>query len=190
MAAEKSDPKAKDSPVETELADKGSPGRKGGLWRALLRNWVLLVLLIATIAVQGTAFLYHHAANRIPAPPPAAEIDLGVFRFEADRTDGGQAFLQADFALHVGLQEAAERVARPRLAARKFRVQQDIEELLRKAHAGDFDDPALQDLKRQLLEQIDQTLGVRAVSEVIITGLKLQRGKLPQAQVASTAESR
>ena len=115
---------------------------------------------------------------RQQAPSPS-EIDLGTFRFETERAEGGQT-LHADFSLHVALQEAAERVARQKLSARKFRVQQDVEELLRKAHAGDFDDPALQELKRQLLEQIDQTLGLRAVSEVIITGLKLQREGPPR----------
>ena len=61
------------------------------------------------------------------------------------------------------------------MAARKYHIQQDVEELLRKAHSGDFDDPGLTDLKRQLREQISQDIGVRAVSEIIVTDLKLSR---------------
>ncbi|MGA2063511.1 MAG: flagellar basal body-associated FliL family protein [Thermoguttaceae bacterium] len=170
-----------------ESVQTGVPDRKGGFWRGFIRHWLLLVVLIATIAIQGTAFVYHRASGRVEQVPPPAEIDLGMFRFEADKAEGGQT-LHAEFALHVALQEAAERVARPRLSARKFRVQQDIEELLRKAHPGDFDDPGLQELKRQLLEQIDQTLGVRAVADVIVTGLKLQREGLPRSPVTSTAD--
>ena len=45
--------------------------------------------------------------------------------------------------------------------------------MLRQAHSGDFDDPALNDLKRQIRERIDQALGNRVVSDVIITNLKI-----------------
>jgi flagellar basal body-associated protein FliL len=188
MGIEKIGPKGAESAGAAESADTGSPGRKRSFWRSFLQHWLLLLVLVATIAIQATAFIYHRASDRAQQAPSPSEIDLGTFRFETERAEGGQ-ILHADFSLHVALQEAAERVARQKLAARKFRVEQDIEELLRKAHAGDFDDPALQELKRQLLEQIDQTLGLRAISEVIITGLKLQREGPPRAPLTSTADA-
>jgi hypothetical protein len=66
-----------------------------------------------------------------------------------------------------------DRIARIRLASHKFRVQEEIESLLRQTHSGDFGDPALNDLKRQIRERIDQTLGNRVVSDVIIANLKI-----------------
>ena len=71
--------------------------------------------------------------------------------------------------------EPVDPLVKQRLAGRKYHVQQEVEELLRKAHSGDFEDPGLQELKRQLLEQINQALNLRAVAEIIITDLKLNR---------------
>jgi flagellar basal body-associated protein FliL len=187
MGTEKLSPKGPASDADPTDAEPASPGRAGWFWRLFAHQWLLMVVLLATIAIQGTAFLYHRATERTPGAPPSGEIDLGSFHFEADKREGGPT-LRADFSLHVALLESAEALARQRLAARKFRVQQDVEELLRKAHGGDFDDPGLQDLKRQLLEQINQTLGVRAVSDVIVTSLTLQRASSAKPAVASTAD--
>jgi len=77
--------------------------------------------------------------------------------------------------------------ARTRLAARKFKVQQDVEQLLRQAHPDDFADPVLAGLKRQLQEQINESLGLRAISEVIITSLEY--GSQPPATTPVAAPS-
>jgi hypothetical protein len=77
--------------------------------------------------------------------------------------------------LHIGLLKVDDRVARAKLAANKFRVQQDIEELLRQAGGEDFVDPLLTELKRQLQEQINATIGMRAIAQVIITDLSIDR---------------
>ncbi len=108
---------------------------------------------------------------------------------------------KADFSLHLALLEPVDPKAGQRLAARKYHIQQDVEELLRKAHSGDFEDPNLTDLKRQLQEQINQAIGLRAISEVIITDLRLHRagqqgmalahaGPLPSGDESSSATKR
>ena len=126
-----------------------------------------------SIALHVAGLAYYRLRQR-PEPAPGAEIGLGDFHFEADKSEGG-GISKADFSLHVALLEPVDPTARQRLAARKYHIQQDVEELLRKAHSGDFDDPGLTDLKRQLHEQINQAIGVRAVSEIIVTDLKLSR---------------
>jgi len=74
------------------------------------------------------------------------------------------------------------------LDACRFRVQQNVEELLRRAHGGDFDDPGLGELKRQLQERINERSG-RAIAEVIVTDLKLQHNGQDAGLVTGTAES-
>ena len=64
-----------------------------------------------------------------------------------------------------------------------------FEELLRRAHGGDFEDPGLQELKRQLQERINQALGIRAVADVIVTDLRLRRSPRTGPSAASTAQS-
>ena len=52
---------------------------------------------------------------------------------------------------------------------------QDVEELLRRAHGTDFADPALTELKRQLQETVNHSLELRAIDEVIVTGLAVEQ---------------
>ncbi len=140
--------------------------------RFLTAKWLLIVVGVSVVLhVAGLAYVRVRLHTE---PPSNGEIGLGAFHFEGDRSEGGSVG-KADFSLHISLLEPVDLAARQRLAARKYHVQQDVEELLRKAHSGDFEDPGLTDLKRQLHEQINQTLGVRTVAEVIITDLKLQR---------------
>jgi len=68
-----------------------------------------------------------------------------------------------------------QHIGKIRLDDRKFKVQQEVEQLLREAAAGDFDDPKLAELKRQLQETINQVAGKRVIKEVIITDLSIHR---------------
>jgi hypothetical protein len=61
------------------------------------------------------------------------------------------------------------------LAAHKYRVQEEIEKILRQSHGGDFEDPDLKDIKRQIRDQINEVLGGHIVSDIIVTNLKLTR---------------
>ncbi len=176
------------SPTQTPTASK-TP-----LWARFLTGKWLLIVVGVSIVLHLAGLAYFRLCQHTE-PPPSAEIALGVFHFEADKSEGG-GIGKADFSLHVALLEPVDPAARQRLAARKYHIQQDVEELLRKAHSGDFDDPGLTDLKRQLHEQINQAIGLRAVSEVIVTDLKLSRsqqslalahaGPLPLGEESST----
>jgi flagellar basal body-associated protein FliL len=185
MPAEKANSRPTD---ESPQAASAEPGHSGGLAKVaglVTKKW-LLVLLGVSIVGQAAGFAYYRSRERPPAPHPVAEIPLGTFHFEADKTEGGRV-AQAEFSLHVALLDPADRAAQQLIADRKYRVQQEMEQLLRKAHGGDFDDPALRDLKRQMQEQINQTLGLRAVSDVIITDLKMRRDAKAGAVATETA---
>jgi len=89
--------------------------------------------------------------------------------------------------LYITLLDGFQQRGRQQLAANRNRVQQDIEQLLRQAHPGDFEDPCLTELKRRIQAQINKSLGVRAVADVIITGLELELNReaaRPEAQAA------
>jgi len=158
--------------------DGGLVGRFSG--KRLLHKKTLAVLLCATIAIQAVCLGYYKFKVRLPASEPSEEVELGRYCFVANAMEQGQV-VGAEFTLHIALLAQVDEEAQARLAERKFRVQQDVEQLLRQAHAGDFDDPKLGELKRELQEQINETLGMRAIAEVIITNLSLQRSP-PAAQ--------
>jgi len=190
MAEEPNQDVAEES-TAPETSESTKPGKARFLKRLLTRKWlgILLVLSIIGHGIGLTCLLVQSYRYRATFSP---EIDLGAFRV-ATRPLAGQQVNSARFHLHVALLKQVDQAARQRLNARKFRVQQDVEELLRQAHSGDFDDPLLGELKRQLQEQINHALGMRAIDEVIITDLTLQRNLQPNGGAAEgkveTAES-
>jgi hypothetical protein len=141
--------------------------------RFFTARW-LATLLAISIAIHGIALAVHQICDRADNESVSHEIALGDFEFCGDAR-GGDDLSGATFALHLTLLDRVDTTARKALTNRRFRVQQDIEQLLRQARSGDFEDPALAGLKRQIQEQINETLGMRAVADVIITDLELDR---------------
>jgi flagellar basal body-associated protein FliL len=187
MSAERAS--AAEASAETEKAGGELAGSRkgGGLGGVLARQWLALVILLIAFVVQGGTFAYlrlHPAGDHGPVNP---EVDLGTFHFEADKSEGGRT-VHANFSLHVALLEPVVPATRDALLVHKYRVQQAVEELLRQAHGGDFEDTALRDLKRQIQEQINQTLGARLIAAVILTDLKLQREGVAKPSIDKTAD--
>lgn len=164
-----------------------SPSKTDLLAKFLTRKW-LAILLGVTIGVHALGFTYSRLRAKAPNSDLSPEISLGQFQFVAGPIEGEQT-VKAKFSLHVALLSQADQIARRRLADCRFRVQQGIEELLRQAHSGDFDDPLLAGLKRQLQERINETLEIRAIADVIITDFQMERTAQEACTMRETAES-
>jgi len=170
------------SPLENPLAvtrggSESAASATQPWWRNLLEPKWIALFLVLSLSLPGLVFAYSHF--RVASNDPSlvqGEVGLGEFRFVADARERSP-IVAATFSLHLALLPETESLARERLVSRKYRVQQDVEELLRQAHGGDFEDPSLGDLKRQIQEQINSTLGVRVVDDVIVTNLDLQRSE-------------
>ncbi len=171
-------------------AEEEQPQTSGKLasWRRFLAAKWIAIVIVASIVIHGIGFAYFRLANNSPLATSSPEVSLGVYRFKADKEDMGR-IASAEFSLHIALLEHVDRVARRRLEAHRFRVQQDVEELLRRAHGEDFDKANLGELKRLLQEQINETLGMRAIADVIITDLRLQHSDADLGLATDTAES-
>ena len=175
----------KDGPAE---ADKPSRRRLADLTNRLLTRKWLAIILGVSVVFHAVAFGYYKLRAGGSDRPAEGEVSLGEYQFVAPRPVLGQV-AEASFSLHLALLAEVDTAARQRLEARTFRVQQEIEQFLRCAHSDDFDDPVLEELKRQLQEQINGTLGLRAIAEVIITDLQTHRLPEPSAPTAETAEA-
>jgi flagellar basal body-associated protein FliL len=173
--------------AQTESSSKGKS--RFALFSPKSVPYWLAFLLISTLVIHGIGWAYYKAVNAIVPVELSPEIEVGNYKFMADKTSGGR-LSGAEFSLYITALEGLDRIARTRLASHKFRVQEEIESLLRQAHSGDFDDPSLNDLKRQIREKINQTLGNRVVSDVIIANMKIttSNNKEPAA-TADTATS-
>lgn len=184
-------------------APDGQPPPVAVPWRHRVIAWignqlsrgVLAILLVVSLLANAGILVY----LRLPKPPASAtptspEVELGTFQFLASDPPGAPV-RAARFSLYISLLDGVDRTARQHLLANQHRVHQAVEELLRTAHSGDFEDPSLAGLKRQMQEQINGVLRMRAISEVIITDLSLERegpltdGKPQTAGPATPTES-
>ena len=179
--------KSRDDQSESDQESSKSSGKKAFFARFLTIKW-LAVIMGGLILLQMGVYMTYRWSSKPSAVQPSPEVSLGEFQFEADRGETGR-IATAGFSLHIALLDHVDKAAREQLCARKFRLQQNIEELLRQAHSSDFDDPNLGDLKRQLQEQINKTLGIRAIADVIITDLKLEPSDHENSSAGQTAES-
>lgn len=175
---------------EQPTNDDTGAGGMGRLRHLLHKPWartVLIVVVVSLVIQGGSALCYKVFRDQAPSDI-SREISLGTFHFEAEAEGAGQ-IAAAEFALHIALLDQVDIQAQQRIEARKYRVQQDIEELLRQAHSGDFEDPTLGELKRALQAQVNQTLDMRAIADVIITDLQLKhRPRQPVDPATETAD--
>lgn len=184
------------TPLENPLADKiGNPSGQGAKmdpwWGELLNpRWIALFVVLCCL-LPGIVYGYSRFGAASGAGEDCqGEESIGEFRFSADGNERSRV-VAASFHVHLALIPETAVLGRARLTSHKFRVQQGVEQLLRQAHGGDFEDPSLGDLKRQLQEQINETLGIRAVADVVVTDLNLELSGAdpasePSGQVAGT----
>lgn len=167
---------------ETSSEALASTGKISFLRRLLTKRWISAILVLSVV-IHGLLLMCWPAAVRAKPEIPS-EVELGEFRFINNEKNARLA--RAQFKLHVSLLLGTEKIGGNRLAEKKFLVQQGIEELLRQAHAADFDDPTLSELKRQIQEKVNEAVEMRTVEAVIITRLETDERVQPaKASVAS-----
>jgi flagellar basal body-associated protein FliL len=179
--------KSRDEAAESPPTAAQTPN-EAACWRRFLSQRWIAVIVVASVVIHGAGLTCYQVWGKARPVPPSPEVALGVFQFVGDKGGGGR-ITAAEFSAYATLLERADRAARAQLAARRFRVQQDVEQLLRQAHSADFEDPNLAELKRQLQEQVNQSLGLRGVADVIITNLKLTRSERAAPPVSDTADA-
>jgi flagellar basal body-associated protein FliL len=173
---------------ESKRDPEEKPAEPGELvaprWRRLLKGHWLAAIVVTSVVAHGLMWAVQ-TSQRTSGRQVRGEVTLGEFEFHSPPGAVSRVG-SASFQLHISLLQEMETRARTRLEGRRFKVQQDVEELLRQAHGGDFDDPQLDELKRQIQEQINQSLDLRAISEVIITDLAVDRRNI-EADPATAA---
>jgi flagellar basal body-associated protein FliL len=184
------DTKRDDRPDEGASSSDGAPQATKSAWYHRFLDWRwLAVLIVVSLILHGMGLATYRLLGTNRGPEPTPEVALGTYLFLAAPREPGQVE-SASFSLHIALLEHVEAPARQRLRDRQHRVRQNVEELLRRAHGGDFEDPTLAGLKRQLQEQINDTLGMRAIADVIVTNLELTHRQPSAAPTeAQTAEA-
>ena len=160
--------------ADQKQAESGRSSRCAAIIIKTVSRHGLMITLAVSLIANGAALARLGSNDNSAGEPLTPEVRLGQFGFVSSQAEAGQV-VKAEFTVHVALSEDAEKEGRERISQRQFRLQQDVEELLRGAHSGDFDDPLLRGLKQKLKERINKTLGIRAAAYVIITGMKTER---------------
>lgn len=144
--------------------------------KALLRQRWALALIAVLVLIHAGIIGYIRMNGGVTIGYLSPEVTLGEFQFTALHSDAvNQPIERAKLRLHVSLLHSAERKGRILLTLHKNKLQQEIEQLLRQAHGGDFEDPTLAELKRQIQAMINETVGHRIIAEVLITDLSIDR---------------
>jgi len=182
LARERKKQEQQEQPREERGEAKSEPRKSP--WKRLLTRKVLAILLGASLFTQ-TVGLFAYLARAASEAEEGVEVDLGQYDFDCRAAPPG-GVSAGRFWLHIALLEEVDDTARQQLRQSKFRVRQGVEQLLRDTVSEDFDDPDLGDLKLRIQEQINGTLGQRAIAEVIITGL--EREYRPQRRITAGAE--
>lgn len=161
-------------PTPDEEEAQSKPSAKMISWKAKVASYAFPIALAVSILANLVGVFYFRSLAIQVYPLAPQEISLGNYSFVSEEHIPGQV-TQAQFALHVELIRQAAEPARRLLEVRRYRVRQNLEELLRTAHGGDFSDPTLRGLKGQLQRRINETLEIHAVADVIVTDLRLER---------------
>ncbi len=152
--------------------------------KALIAAYAFPIALAVSILANLVGVFYFRSLAIQANPLAPQEISLGTYSFVAEEHEPGQV-TQAQFALHIELIRQAAEPARRLLEVRRQKVRQNLEELLRTAHGGDFSDPTLRQLKGQFQKRINETLEIHAVADVIVTDLRLERSP-PRTAIGQT----
>ena len=166
MAVEKD----QDAEAEVVKAAKDKKKKKPGFWS---QKWFLISLLVGSFMAHGLGFTLYTIRFANSENLSGMEFELGKFEFLSKRTPES-TIETAKFNLFISLLSEVDSPARLLLKRHQYKVHQGIEELLRQAHEGDFDDPTLQELKRQLQATINKTIKKKVIDEVIITDLAIK----------------
>lgn len=182
--AKESEKEKDDSESESKVEGKGLKSRFAWIRSKQVRN-IAGMLVVATFIAGSLTILLR---PRDSSGNLSREVSLGDFSY-FPRAGVASSTERAEFSLHISLLPKTDQLGRYLLSSHEFKVQQNIEELLRRANGGDFDDPTLNELKRQLQATINETLGEHVIEDVIITDLLVShRAEEPEEEVASDEE--
>jgi len=184
MATETKRPE--DAASKEDNSQVSAAGKSKSAWyNGKIAQYWLAFILVSTLVLHGIGLAYYKAGNFQAPLEYSPEIAVGNYQFTADKSVGAR-IIRAEFSLYFTALDGLDKVARVRVVSHKYRVQQEIESLVRQAHSGDFEDPNLNDLKRQIRDRINQALGNRVVSDVIVANLKISASNNVQESSVAT----
>jgi flagellar basal body-associated protein FliL len=188
MANETKRPEDATSKEENSQATAASQSKSAWYNSKITQYW-LAFLLVSTLVLHGIGLAYYKSGTNKAPTEYSPEIAVGNYQFTTDKPIGAR-ITAVEFSLYFTALDGLDNVARNRMISRKYRVQQELESLMRQVHSGDFEDPNLNDLKRQIRDRINQALGNRVVSDVIVANLKISAANnIQNASVAADTSS-
>jgi flagellar basal body-associated protein FliL len=156
-------------------------------WKSLLTPRWLVAIVVVSLVIHTVLFVLVRRMSTRPVLPP--EYTVGKFNLVAG-APGDSRGVPGEFELHLRFIDDLQSQANARIANHQFRVREAVENLLRKSHGIELDDPAIARLKHQIEEQINQAIDLRAVAEVMITNLTIEPQPLVNAVTSQPAASK
>jgi hypothetical protein len=156
--------------AESDEPAEGSSGgsRRFGIFSA---RWLIAAVAISFL-LEAAIIYWFRGRTPSDAPLVAGEIPLGSFEFS--RTGGAnQKVYRGQFDLFVRLSDQLDASQQQQFLREQPRLQQVVEETVRRLRLADFTDYRLSRLKARVEERLNDELGFTVVSEVLIANFKI-----------------
>ncbi len=166
-------------------ADSHGSVSAGAQWSGLF-SWRWLIAAVALLFLVEAAMIYWFRV-RTPhdAPLITGEIALGSFEFA--RPGGDNQIYRGQFDLFVRLADRLDTSQQQQFLREPQRLQQAVEETLRRLRLADFTELRLTRLKTRVQDRLNDELGFEAVEEVLVANFKMAARRVPQPPAQQSA---
>jgi hypothetical protein len=148
-----------------EAASLGSAGSRLVTWRRLVAGLAILLLIDAAV------IYWLRMRTRDETPVIAGEIAFGSFEFT--RSSGENRVYRGQFDLFIRLSDRLDAREQKQFVREQARLQQAVEETIRRLRLADFTDLRLTRLKNRVQDCLNDELDFEAVEEVLVANFKI-----------------
>jgi hypothetical protein len=141
-----------------------------------------------TVSFLLEAAIIHWFCFRTPDETPVITGEIALGSFEFVRVSGDKQLYRGQFDLFVNLCDRIDASRQKQFLRELPRLQQAVEETVRRLRLADFTDLRLSRLKTRVQDRLNDELGFDAVEEVLVANLKITAFQ-PRPKVAQQSAS-
>jgi hypothetical protein len=169
---ERTAPNRRPEPQSTRAEATPESVTSGSEWTRLFSSRWLIGAVAISFLLEAAIIYWFRMRSPQEAAIIAEEIPLGSFEFSRSGGVDKQIY-RGQFDLFVRLSDHLESSERQQFMREQPRLQQAVEEALRRLRLADFTDLRLSRLKTHVQERLNDELGFDAVAEVLVSNFKI-----------------
>ncbi len=156
-------------------------------WSRLFAWRWLIAAVTISLLLEAAVIYWFRVRTPDDAPMITGEVALGSFEFT--RSGGDNQIYRGQFDLFVRLADRLDASQQQQFVREEQRLQQAVEETVRRLRLADFTELRLTRLKDRVQDRLNDELGFNGVEEVLIANFKIaacESIERPKKQSAAT----